>query len=61
MNTNPQTLAEYQMAYPKLKDENTELQSRIADLEEFIRRYKAKFGPLTAEPRPAITRVRFDR
>jgi hypothetical protein len=59
MNTEPKTLAEYQAAYPKLKDENTELQSRIADLEEIIRRYKAKFGPLQGEPRPGITRPIF--
>jgi hypothetical protein len=59
MNTDPQTLAEYQTAYPKLKNENTELQSRVADLEEIIRRYNAKYGPLNAESRPNITRVKF--
>ena len=61
MTPEPQTLTEYKIAYDKLKSDKSQLESQVADAEEIVRRYKAKFGSLQGEPRPGITRVRFDR
>jgi hypothetical protein len=63
MNTEPQTLPEYKIAHDKLKADYVALKREFedykADAEEIVRRYKAKFGSLNAEPRPSITRVKF--
>jgi len=59
MNRDPQTLAEFQAAYPILKNKNTELESRISELEEIIRHLKAKQRPPEDPPRPGITRPIF--
>ena len=45
----------------KLKKDLLDAESRNADLESILRRYKTKFGSLDAAERPAITRVDFGR
>jgi hypothetical protein len=42
-----------------LKKELLDSESRNADLESILRRYKAKFGSLDAQKRPGITRPNF--
>ena len=43
----------------KLKQDVLDSESRIADLESILHRYKAKFGSLDSQPRQGITPVRF--
>ena len=70
MKPEPQTLAEYKIAYGKLKADfvaletkfktlETEFENYKVDAEEIVRRLKAKQRPPEDPPRGGITPVRF--